>query len=66
MKHETTIYLIIGSAVVGIAYYLWKQEQAPPAQTSSIFSTITNTAGNALSGTASAGLTAFENLGAFF
>lgn len=35
MKHETLIYVVIGSAIVGVAYYLWKQEQAAPAASAS-------------------------------
>lgn len=34
MKHETFIYIIIGSAVVGVAYYLWKQEQVSSTSSS--------------------------------
>ena len=28
MNHDTLIFLIIGAAVTGAAYFLWKQEQA--------------------------------------
>ena len=27
MNHDTSIFLIIGAAVTGAAYFLWKQEQ---------------------------------------
>ena len=29
MNHDTLIFIIIGAAVTGAAYFLWKQEQAP-------------------------------------
>ena len=45
MKHETLIYVVIGSAIVGVAYYLWKQEQAAPAASAS-----TSTSGAVLGG----------------
>lgn len=66
MKEQTLVYIVIGSAVIGVAYYLWKQEQAPPPQTSSLFAPILNQSGTALGSAASWGLTGLENIGMFF
>ena len=62
MKHDTLIYIVIGSAIIGVAYYLWKQEQAPPPTASGGFGTTANTAlGYILGGAVGAAAGYFES-----
>jgi hypothetical protein len=63
MNQKLVIYIIVGAAATGIAYYLWKQEQATAAPAaSSGLGTAGNTAlGYVLGGAVGAAAGYFES-----